>query len=92
VSWQIRVRVRGFLAWILDIRIEDVIFWSAGVVKEIPGRVKKQGNRGLFFFNHVFVVKYKKLHGELVMAETKLCKQSNGPLHLVMGQTNTPHP
>jgi len=62
---------------------------------------KSQGNKGiwaflffifLFFFIHVFVVKYKKQHGALAMAETKLCKQSNGPLHLVMGQTNTPHP
>jgi len=26
-----------------------------------------------FFFNHVFVVKYKKQHGALAMAETKLC-------------------
>jgi len=36
-----------------------------------------EGNKGLFIFififlNHVFVVKYKKQHGALAMAETKL--------------------
>jgi len=65
----------------VDIRIEDVIFRSTRVVKEIPGSVKNQGNRGLFFFSffffffflyHVFVVKYKKQHKALAMAETKL--------------------
>jgi len=38
-----------------------------------------------FFFYYVCVVKYKKQHGALAMAERKLCKQSSGPLHLVMG-------
>ena len=43
-------------------------------MKEIPGSVKNQENRELFFFflNHVFVVKDKKQHGALAMAETKL--------------------
>ena len=37
---------------------------------------KQEENRGLFFsfffLHHVFVVKYKKRHGGLAMAETKL--------------------
>ena len=56
--------VRGFLAWILVIRIEDLIFCSIGVVKEIPGSVNIKEIGGLFFFSvfflHVFVIKVQE--------------------------------
>jgi len=34
------------LGVVLDIRIEDLLFWSIEVVKEIPGSIKNQENRG----------------------------------------------
>ena len=45
-------------------------------MKEIPGRVKNQGNRGLFFI-YIFLyiiywlIRYKKSHGVLAMVKTK---------------------
>jgi len=46
----------------------------------------------LFFLNHVFVVKVQESVWSASYDENKTIKQSNGPLHLIMGQTNTPHP
>jgi len=58
-----------------------------------------QGNRGLFFFfffffflSHIFVVKVQEIAWSASYGENKTIKQSNGPLHLVVGQTNTPRP
>jgi len=73
-------------------------------VKEIPGSVKNQGNRGLFFFlflflflflfflYHIFVVKVQEIAWSASYGQNKTVKQSNGRLHLIMGQTNTPRP
>jgi len=56
-----------------------------------------EANRGLFFFfffflSHIFVVKVQEIAWSASYGENKTIKQSNGPLHLIMGQTNTPHP
>ena len=46
-----------------------------------------------FFFNIIiFVVKVQETVWSASYDPNKTIKQSNGPLHLVMGQTNTPRP
>jgi len=44
------------------------------------------------FYNQVFVVKVQETTWSASYGRNKTMKQSNGPLHLGMGQTNTPHP
>jgi len=46
----------------------------------------------LFVFYHVFVVKVQETVWSASYDRNKTIKQSNRPLHLVMGQTNTPRP
>jgi len=46
----------------------------------------------LFFSYHVFIVKVQETTCSASYVRNKTLKQSNSPLHLVMGQTNTPHP
>jgi len=43
-----------------------------------------------FYYYHVFVVKVQESVWSASYDRNKTIKQSNGPLHLVMGQTNTP--
>jgi len=45
-----------------------------------------------FFYNQVFVVKVQETTWRASYGRNKTTKQSNGPLHFIMGQTNTPHP
>jgi len=77
---QIRVWVCGFLTLILDMRMEDVIFQRTGIVKDIRGSIKSQGDRGLFYlflfyFYFMYIkyslLRYKKSDGSLATAKTK---------------------
>jgi len=45
-----------------------------------------------FFFYHIFVVKVQEIAWSTSYGQNKTLKQSNGLLHLFMGQTNTPRP
>jgi len=45
-----------------------------------------------FFLYHIFVVKVQEITWSASYGENKTIKQTNGPLHLLMGQTNTPRP
>ena len=73
---------------------------SPGVETSIAGGgadEKDEGDRGFFiffffFYYQVFVVKVQETTWSASYGRNKTMKQSNGPLHLVMGQTNTPRP
>jgi len=78
---------------------------SHGVEISIAGggaAEKDEGSEGSFFFfsffffffflYHVFVVKVQEPAWSASYGVNKTIKQSNGPLHLIMGQTNTPRP
>jgi len=75
----------------LDIRTKEVIFSSTGVVKDIPGSVNNQGNRGCFFnihfhfFVHVFAVKVQEKEGSASYGQNKTIKQSNDLVYVIMG-------
>jgi len=47
-----------------------------------------------FFFFHIMysLLKVQETAWSASYDESKTCKQSNGPLHLVMAQSETPHP
>jgi len=45
-----------------------------------------------FFFDQVFVVKVQETTWSASYGRNKTMKQSNSPLHHIMGQANTPHP
>jgi len=65
----------------------------------VEGAERERG-RGLFFslfffffyYYHIFVVKVQEIAWSASYGQNKTVKQSNGPLHLIMGQTNTPRP
>jgi len=52
------------------------------------------GMSNIYFIFYIIysLLRYKQSREALAMAKTKPSKQSNNPLHLVMGQTKTPHP
>jgi len=55
-----------------------------------------EGSEGSFFFSfflyHIFVVKVQEIAWSASYGQNKTVKQSNDPLHLIMGQTNTRRP
>ena len=57
-------------------------------------RLDRLGCEGIvsLFLHHIFVVKVQEITWSASYGENKTVKQSNDPLHLVMGQTKTPHP
>jgi len=62
----------------------------------MSGEIMRDGGVFFFFFfflflNHIFVVKVQEMTWSASYGENKTVKQSNDPLHLVMGQTKTPH-
>ena len=80
-----------------------VLQWMSsvfGIEKPTPSREGSEGSFSfffffffsLFFFYHIFVVKVQEIAWSASYGQNKTVKQSNDPLHLIMGQTNTPRP
>jgi len=66
----------------------------------MSGEIMRDGGVFFFFFYFfyfyfyiiIFVVRVQETVWSASYDPNKTTKQSNGPLHLVMGQTNTPRP